>query len=224
MDAAFIALPGFEFVKLLKIFNLKEASLTSYIMKSDALYRHFCKHISLTEQEFMVCEPLFQQRKYRKHQFILQEGQVSHYESFIIKGCTRTYEIDDKGLEHIMQFGLENWWIGDMYSFLTATPSKLNIDCIEETEVLQISKPNQDLLYQQLPKMERYFRILVQNAFIAAMNRIYSNLSKPALERYQEFIQKYPQIEQRVPNHQIASFLGITPQSLSRIRSQYAVK
>jgi CRP-like cAMP-binding protein len=193
-------------------------------MKSDALYRHFCKHISLTAEEFSICEPLFQYRKYKKRQFLLQEGQVSHYEHFILKGCTRTYEIDEKGLEHIMQFGLEDWWVGDMYSFLTGTPSKLNIDCLEDTEVLQISKSNQDLLYQQLPKMERYFRILVQNAFIAAMNRIYSSLSKPALERYQEFIGKYPHIEQRVPDRQIASFLGITPQSLSRIRSQYAVR
>jgi CRP-like cAMP-binding protein len=103
---------------------------------------------------------------------------------------------------------------------LSASESRLNIDCLEDTEVFNISRHDLEELYQKVPRLERYFRILVQNAYMAAMNRIYSNLSKPALERYQEFINRYPDIEQRVPNHQIASFLGITPQSLSRVRSQ----
>jgi CRP-like cAMP-binding protein len=184
------------------------------------LLQHFNKHIQLTEEEFDECKLLFKYRKYRKHQYILQNGDTSRCEIFILKGCTRTYEVDDKGIEHIIQFGLETWWIGDLHSFLTGMPSQLNINCIEDTEVLQITKHDQERLYEKVPKLERFFRILIQKAYVAAMDRIYSNLSKPAAERYQEFIDKYPHIEQRVPNHQIASYLGITPQSLSRIRSQ----
>src|SRR4028118_2083977 len=184
------------------------------------LNNHFQKHISLSPEEVSICQELFRHKKYRRHQFILQEGETCRFETFIIKGCTRTYEIDDKGQEHILQFGLENWWVGDLFSFLSGSESRLNIDCLEDTEVFNISRPDLEDLYQKVPRLERYFRILVQNAYMAAMNRIYSNLSKPALERYREFINRYPDIEQRVPNHQIASFLGITPQSLSRARSQ----
>jgi len=186
----------------------------------DILLQHFNKYIHLTEEEFTECTSLFKYKKYRKHQYILQNGNVSHNETFILKGCTRTYEIDDKGIEHIIQFGLETWWIGDLHSFLTGTPSRLNIDCQEDTEVLQISNMDLEKLYEKVPRLERFFRILIQKAYVSAMDRIYSNLSKPAAERYQEFIEKYPHIGQRVPNHQIASYLGITPQSLSRIRNQ----
>ena len=165
---------------------------------------------------------VFNFKKFRKHQYILQAGEVSRYETYVCKGLTRTYDVNDKGVEHIVQFGLEDWWVGDMYSFLTDTPSGYNIDCIEDTEVLQITRANLETLYQEVPKMERHFRILVQNAFIASTRRVSATLAKSALERYQEFLDRYPQIDQRVPNHQIASFLGITPQSLSRIRSQAA--
>ena len=184
------------------------------------LSSHFQKHISLSPEELSITQELFRYKKYRKHQFILQEGETCRFETFIIKGCTRIYEIDDKGQEHILQFGLENWWVGDLFSFLSGSVSRLNIDCLDDTEVFNISRNDLEELYQKVPRLERYFRILVQNAYMAAMNRIYSNLSKPALERYREFITRYPDIEQRVPNHQIASFLGITPQSLSRVRSQ----
>jgi CRP-like cAMP-binding protein len=190
----------------------------------DILLQHFNKYIHLTEEEFAECTSLFKYRKYRKHQYILQNGDISRNETFILKGCTRTYEVDDKGIEHILQFGLETWWIGDLHSFLTSAPSRLNIDCLEDTEVLQISKADLEKLYEKVPKLERFFRILIQKAFVAAIDRIYSNLSNPAAERYREFIEKYPHIEQRVPNHQIASYLGITPQSLSRIRSQNIVQ
>jgi len=186
----------------------------------EILYQHFKKYINLKEEEFEECKSLFKYKKFRKHQYILQNGDVSRYETFILKGCTRTYEVDDNGQEHIIQFGLETWWVGDLHSFLTNGPTRLNIDCLVETEVLQIPRTEMEKLYDKVPKLERFFRILIQKAYIASMDRIYSNLSKPAHERYQEFIVKYPHIEQRVPNHQIASFLGITPQSLSRIRSQ----
>lgn len=186
----------------------------------DILYKHFNKYVTISEEDFEICKSLFRYKKFRKHQYILQNGEVSRNETFILSGCTRTYEVDDNGQEHIIQFGLKTWWVGDLHSFLTNSPSRYNIDCLQDTEVLQIPRAEMEKLYEKVPKLERFFRILIQKAYIAAMDRIYSNLSKPAIQRYDEFIEKYPEIEQRVPNHQIASFLGITPQSLSRIRSQ----
>jgi CRP-like cAMP-binding protein len=190
----------------------------------DALVRSLSKYVSLTEEEATIIASLFTFKTFRKRQYVLQEGEITRHETFIVRGLTRTYEMDEKGQEHIVQFGLEDWWIGDLYSFLTETPSKYNIDCLEDTEVFQITKPNLETLYEKVPKMERHFRIIIQNAFIASTNRVASSLVKSAAERYLEFTSQYPQIEQRVPNHQIASYLGITPQSLSRIRAQHKEK
>jgi CRP-like cAMP-binding protein len=178
--------------------------------------------ISLTSEEQECIKSLFTYRKFRKNQYLLQQGDVARLETFVIKGLTRTYELGEQGQEHVLYFGPEDWWVGDMYSFLSGTPSQYNIDCLEETEVLQITKPNLEALYDKVPAYNKYFRMLLQNAFISNMQRISATMSKSALERYQEFQLRYPQIESRVPNHQIASFLGITPQSLSRIRRQNA--
>ncbi|CAN5658049.1 Crp/Fnr family transcriptional regulator [soil metagenome] len=188
----------------------------------DPLIKSLGKYVTISDEEAAVIESLFTFKKFRKRQYILQEGEITRHETFILKGVTRTYEVDEKGQEHVVQFGLEDWWIGDLYSFLTEIPTGYNIDCLEDTEVLQITKANLEILYQQVPKMERHFRILVQNAFTASTRRVVDTLAKSASERYKVFINKYPQIEQRVSNHQIASYLGITPQSLSRIRSQAA--
>jgi len=184
----------------------------------ELLHTNFSRHVSLTDHEFAIVQSLFRERKYRKKQYILQEGEINRLETFIVKGCTRTYEVDNNGQEHILQFGIEDWWVGDLYSFFTETASRFNIDCIEDCEVLQINKENLEELYRLVPKMERYFRIMIQNAFNAAQHRILHTISKPAAERYQDFISKYPKIEQRIADHHIASYLGIAPQSLSRIR------
>ncbi|HLO80133.1 MAG TPA: Crp/Fnr family transcriptional regulator [Chitinophagaceae bacterium] len=190
-----------------------------------ALLQNLAAHgIDLTEAESETLQSLFIYKKFRKNQYILQQGDTARYETFVVKGLTRTYEVNDKGQEHVLFFGPEDWWVGDLYSFLSNTPSQYNVDCLEETEVLQISKQNLEVLYEKLPKMNQYFRVLFQNAFIAASQRVSATLSKSALQRYQEFRDKYPHIEQRIPNHQIASFLGITPQSLSRLRRQYSDK
>jgi CRP-like cAMP-binding protein len=180
------------------------------------------KGVHLSHDEILIVQSLFTHKKLRKNQYILQQGDVARYETFVVSGLTRTYEVDDSGQEHVLFFGPEDWWVGDLYSFLSGTASAYNVDCLEATEVLQISRQNLDRLYEQVPKMNLYFRLLLQNAFIAVTQRISSTLSKPALQRYQEFLEKYPHIEQRIPNHQIASFLGITPQSLSRLRREQA--
>ncbi|MEI6948970.1 Crp/Fnr family transcriptional regulator [Paraflavisolibacter sp. H34] len=177
--------------------------------------------VPLSEAESGVLQSLFTHKKYRRNQYLLQQGEVARYETFVLKGLTRTYELDDKGQEHVLFFGPEDWWVGDLYSFLSGAPATCNIDCLEDTEVLQISKGSLDRLYAEVPQMNLYFRLKLQNAFIALSRRISSSLSKPAVQRYQEFLEQYPRLEQRIPNHQIASFLGITPQSLSRLRSRH---
>ena len=163
-------------------------------------------------------------KKLRKRQYFLQEGDVCKYQGFVIKGCLRSYEIDAKGIEHIVQFCPEDWWISDIYSFYTEEPSKNNIDALEDTELLIFDKNSLEDLYKEIPKLERYFRLLMQNSLISLSRRVLSSMSKSATERYCDFIERYPQIEQRVPNHQIASYLGIKPESLSRIRRKYIGK
>ena len=185
----------------------------------DLLIKNILKrNIHLTPEEIKILQSKFTHKHFRKHQYILQQGELSRFENFIVTGLTRTYEVDEKGQEHILQFGMEDWWIGDMYSFLSGKPSAFNIDCLEDTEVLRITKPNLELLYSEVPKMNQYFRLLLEKALIATNQRIIASLRKTAAERYLEFLEKYPRIDQRVSNHQIASFLGITPQSLSRVR------
>ncbi|HEY2347489.1 MAG TPA: Crp/Fnr family transcriptional regulator [Puia sp.] len=188
---------------------------------SNLFFLSFHKHISLTEKEKEIVLSLFTHKKFRKRHYILQEGAVCRHETYIINGLTRTYEADKNGQEHVLQFGVEDWWVGDLYSFLTEIPSNYNIECLENCEVMQITRTSLDELYHLVPKTERYFRMLFQNAFVTASGRIISNISRTALERYTEFREKNPQVENRVTDHQIASYLGITPQSLSRVRRQF---
>lgn len=178
------------------------------------------RDVHLTAEEIETLKSLFSHKKFRKHQFILEEGEVSTHDNFIIKGLSRTYSIDEKGQQHILRFTPEEWWTGDLASFLSGKPTIYNVDCLEDTEVLRITYPDLETLFERVPKMNKYFRLLYQRSIISYGLRLVSNLSLSASERYEEFIKRYPAIEQRVPNHQIASYLGITPQSLSRIRSQ----
>lgn len=186
----------------------------------DLILQNISKHIQLTQDETDYFTSVLRVKRLRRKQYPIQEGDVSRFESFVNKGCLRAYYLDEKGQEHIAQFAIEGWWIGDMYSFLTSTPARLNVDALEDSELLCIDKPSLEEMYLQVPKFERFFRIILQNAFIAHQQRIIANMSKSAEERYREFIQRYPQLEQRVSQHQVASYLGITPESLSRIRKQ----
>lgn len=176
------------------------------------------QHIQLTEQEQQFFTSLLRPRTLRKKQYLLQAGDVSRFENFVVKGLLRAYTVDAKGQEHIAMFAPEGWWISDLYSFLTQTPGNQNIDALEDSEVLQIEKQDLEKLYLQVPKFDRFFRILLQNAFVANQQRIIASISQTAEEQYLAFIKKYPSLEQRVPQHQVASYLGITPETISRIR------
>jgi CRP-like cAMP-binding protein len=188
------------------------------------LLQHLSRYISLDSEETILIREFFRPKYLKKKDILLQHGEISRFENFVTKGCMRAFYIDTTGEEHIVQFAVEDWWISDMYSFLTQTPAMYTIEALEECELLQIDKNSLEELYLKLPKMERFFRIIIQNAFIASQKRIISAMSQTADERYQAFISKYPTIEQRVPQYQVAAYLGITPEFLSRIRKKFAGK
>lgn len=187
----------------------------------DLILKNISRFIILTPEEEQYFISQLKVKKLKKKQYLIKEGDITHYEYFVNKGCLRTYTIDERGLEHIIQFAIEDWWTGDMYSFLTQTPARYTIDALEDSELICLEKSVLEQLYIKVPKFEKFFRHLLQNAFISLQERIISNLSQPADERYCNFIEKYPKMEQRLPLKQIASYLGITPESLSRIRSSY---
>jgi CRP-like cAMP-binding protein len=187
----------------------------------ELILKNISRFITLTPEEEQYFISLLKVKKLRKKQYLLQEGEICRNEYFVTKGCLRTYTIDEKGLEHVIQFSIEDWWTGDMYSFLTQNPSSYTIDAIEDSELLYLDKVSHDELYLKVPKFERFFRHLLQYAFISMQERINATLSQTADQRYCSFIEKYPLMEQRLPLKQIASYLGITPESLSRIRSSY---
>jgi CRP-like cAMP-binding protein len=176
------------------------------------------RHIQLTPEEVNYFTSIIKSRTVRKRQYLLQAGDVNRFEIFVNAGCLRSYEVDDKGQEHIVQFAPEDWWTGDMYSFLTGEPATKNIDALEDTEVLLIEKSHLEELYVQVPKFDRFYRLLLQRAYTTLERRISENLTLSAEERYNRFIERYPNLEQRLTQRQIASYLGITPESLSRIR------
>lgn len=161
----------------------------------------------------------FNPRLFRKRQFVLQEGDVCTQFNFIVRGCLRMYKIDEKGNTHILQFASENNWINDLGSFHGLRPSSLNIDAIEDTVVLQISRHDLISLYLDSPKFDRIFRVLIENAYVRLQERLLQTISSTAEERYQTFLELYPHLTKRLSQVQIAAFLGITPEFLSRLRN-----
>jgi len=197
---------------------------TKQAMDFNLILSNVAKHIQLDKAETDFFTSLLQQRTFKKKDYLLKQGEICKTENFIVKGCLRAYSVDKNGFEHIVMFGIEDWWIGDLYSFLTVTPAQFYIDALEETKVLQISKQNLDILYDRVPKFERFFRLIIQNAFIAQQNRINQNLAYTAEQRYLEFIKKYPLFEKRIPQKQVAAYLGMTPVFLSVLRRKAAHK
>ncbi|WP_276504342.1 Crp/Fnr family transcriptional regulator [Terrimonas pollutisoli] len=186
----------------------------------ESILNNVARFIDLTPVEKDQFTSLIQIKKLRKHQYLVQEGDVCRFEAFINKGSMRSFSVDDKGYEHVVLFGIEDWWIGDLYSFFTQTPSRYNVEALEDSELFCLDKPSLEKLYSGIPRFERFFRILIQNAFVAQQQRIIANMSQSAEERYTDFINRYPQFEKRFPQYHIASYLGIKPESLSRIRGQ----
>ena len=189
-------------------------------MSFDLLISSISRHISLTNEEIDLFTSLLKSKSLANGEFLLREGEICKNESFVTKGCLKTYYQDEAGLEHIIDFSIEEWWADDLYSLLTQTPSKSNIKAIEDTEILQISKTDLELLYQKVPRFERFFRILFQNAYITQREQINQALSASAEERYLLFIKKKPYAETRFSQKDIASYLGVTPQFFSSLKKK----
>ena len=189
-------------------------------MELGPLLKYISRYVDLSDQEISILSENVKVRDYLKDQFIVQQGDVCKYESFLISGCAKTFFIDQKGNEHVVMFAIENWWTADLGSFITQQPADYNVQCLKKSKAAQFSHESLELLYVQIPKLERFFRIIIQNAFVASQKRVVRNLSLTAKERYLIFRKQYPDIEQQVPQYLIASYLGITKQFLSKIRAE----
>lgn len=189
-------------------------------METKPLIEYFNRLLPLNEEERSVVETVFKERKIKRRQFILQEGDVSKLNTFVIEGCFKMYMIDGNGKEHNLQFAIENWWIGDIGSFHTEQPSKLYIEAIENSVIHQINKEDQLKLFVEYPKFNRIFRVITENALVSTQRRILQNISSTAEERYLDFMERYPHFFNRISNVQIASYLGVTPEFLSTIRKR----
>ena len=184
------------------------------------ILRHVSKHISLSREEEQLFLDLLKERQLLRKQYLLQAGDVCKYDSYVVKGCLRSFYVDDNGNEHTLHFATEDWWITDLESFLDNTPARVHIQALEDVQVLQLDKPSLDQLYANVPAFERFFRILHQQAYLAQNRRILNNISMSGEQRYAALLARNPSLLQRVPQKYIASYLGITPVFLSRIRSK----
>lgn len=188
------------------------------------LYGHIERYVQIDATQKEQLASVVKVKRLLKRQYLLQEGAISQYESFVVSGCLRTFYMDIRGVEHTLSFAVEDWWTSDLESFLKAEPSMYNIEALEACVVLQINKTSLDLLYNRAPSIERYFRILHENAFIAQSKRILQNISMTGEDRFEAFLSTYPQWHQRIPQKYIATYLGITPVFLSQIRSMRSGK
>ena len=190
----------------------------------EIFFQKFNEKISLTTEEEELVKQYLTPKRLRRKQYLLQEGDICKYLCVVEKGALRAYVVDEKGVEHITAFALEGWTMGDLSSFIKEEPATLNIDALEDCELVLISKPAHDELLQKLPKYETYIRKLMTDAYMALQKRTTNMISLSLEERYNALTQMYPNIVQRVPQHMIASFMGLSPETLSRVRSRITSK
>jgi CRP-like cAMP-binding protein len=186
------------------------------------LLEYFERLIPLSNEEKELVSARFHPHLFLKKQYVLQHGKVCEYFDFVVRGCLRLYMVDDSEIYHILQFATENYWILDLTSFHRKTPAKFNIDALEDTMVLRINHADLIDLYVKAPKFDRIFRVLLENHFMLQQQRMAQLFSSTAEERYQLFLETYPHLLNRLSQVQIAAYLGITPEFLSRIRSRMA--
>lgn len=183
------------------------------------IINHFEKYLPLNDEEKQALMSRVTERKIKRRQFLLQEGDVCKYFTYVQSGCFKMYGVDDKGVGHNLVFAAEDDWISDIGSLHKELPSKLFIEAIEPSIVLQISKGDLWYLYSNHPKFDRNFRVIMEDKYIELQNRLLQAFSSTALDRYDRFITQYPHLANRLPNTQIASYLGVTPEFLSKIKN-----
>jgi len=190
----------------------------------EAFEKYLKEKADLNAEEVNAVQAVSIEKKVRKRQYLLQEGAVCHCNCFIVKGCLRMYTVGNDGIEHILRFAVENWWISDRESYNNDRPSRCNIDALENCEVILIDKPDFLHLLTTIPKFKKFIDTLLARSFDAIQHRVMDAISYSTEERYQNFITRFPDIFYRVPLHMIASYLGVSRETLSRVKSQFAQK
>ncbi|HKO76435.1 MAG TPA: Crp/Fnr family transcriptional regulator [Flavobacterium sp.] len=188
----------------------------------ESINTNVCKKSEFTPDEIEYFNTILQYKEVPKKTLLLQEGDICNFEAYILKGCIRKYYINENGFEVIIQFAVEDWWISDIASFHEKKPSKLFIETLEDCQLLILTPETKEMLLQKVPKFERIFRLLIQRNLSAMQNRLIDTIAKSAQEKYLEFIKLYPTIPQRVAQHYIASYLGISAEFLSKVRTKLA--
>lgn len=189
-------------------------------MNHELLIQSITKYIRLSDSETETLNSFFKEKKLKKKHFLFQEGENPQYVAFVNSGCLRSYSIDKNGAEHILQFAPAGWWIADMKNFLFGQPATLNIDAVEESEIILLKQSDMDQLYKAIPQLNVYFRILTERSLATFQQRLIDSLSLTASERYGNFCKTYPSLIQTLPQKYVASYIGITPEFLSKMLSQ----
>jgi CRP-like cAMP-binding protein len=186
----------------------------------DLLLAGIEKYVTLTDGDREVIRGVFTPRKFKKGQFIVHQGAVCRHQLFITRGSAITYFIDLEGHQHIIQLGIEGWWIGDLQSYVFRQPAECNVQAIEDTDILEASYEKIQKLYEAVPMFDKFHRIVTQYAYVAFQQRVLQNLSMSAEDRYLAFREKYPKLELRLAQKYVASYLGITPEFLSKLKKK----
>jgi|SRR5579862_5861371 len=190
-------------------------------MDASPILKNVSRHIDLDTAEEQFFVSLLREKEFEKKAFVLREQEIGRDSIFVTRGCLRAYTIDHEGMEHVLQFAPPGWWIADMYSLISGKPGSLNIDAVEDATVLLLSREKQESLFARVPKFERFFRIITENSLVASRQRVLDNLSLSARERFADFCHQFPSLADCVPQKMIASYLGITPEFFSKIKSEY---
>lgn len=190
----------------------------------EPIIKNISKIISLTPEEEKLFLAKTQIKYFKSKTILLNSGEICTENYFINSGLLRSFTITDSIVEHVLSFACDGWWISDLYSLLSQKPGNLFIEVLEEAEVVVLSKKNQEELYLEIPKLERFFRILIENSLIANQERLINNLSMSAEERYEKFRIKYPTLLQKIPQKQIASYIGVTPEFFSKMKAKMLKK
>ena len=189
-----------------------------------SILQNIAKHVSLTPEEETLFLYKTETKQFKAKSILLSAGEVANCTYFVNSGILRSFNINDNIIEHVLHFACEGWWIGDMYSYISGKPGNLFIEVLEDSEVVIITKENQQQLYQEIPKLERFFRILAENSLVSHQERLMDNLSLTAEERFEKFCSKYPTLIQKVPQKHIASYIGVTPEFFSKMKSRLLKK
>lgn len=189
-----------------------------------SILQNIAKHVSLTPEEETLFLYKTETKQFKAKSILLSAGEIATCTYFVNSGILRSFNINDNIIEHVLHFACEGWWIGDMYSYISGKPGNLFIEVLEDAEVVIITKENHQKLYQEIPKLERFFRILAENSLVSHQERLMDNLSLTAEERFEKFCSKYPTLIQKVPQKHIASYIGVTPEFFSKMKSRLLKK